>query len=321
MRRACQLALRQGLASPLATNEAVQAMGAATQGARQMSGPSHETPLTKIMPPLVALPRQVLSTAFGLTGQLVSGTASSGQAKGVVSSFADGVLLKEQFVKLTELDVSYWAYWLSTCGYSSQAGFKRLAEAAVAKVPSMEAQQVADLVVGFHKAGCYDKMLFDAVTVHVAQNFVQYETEQLLKMLDAFASLGHYSRELFDDIGDSITYANNYLAPVRAPTNEVCSALAAYAKFNHERADVFVTLARGISEVGLSKLSKEQRSTAVVDALTAFKRFSCYPEQVDALLYYTETESFQADEAFTRSTCAKVFGDKFPKTFAQVLQL
>ncbi len=32
-----------------------------------------------------------------------------------------------------------------------QAGFKRLAEAAVGLVPSMEPQQVTDLVVGFHK--------------------------------------------------------------------------------------------------------------------------------------------------------------------------
>lgn len=30
---------------------------------------------------------------------------------------------------------------------------------------------------------------------------------------------------------------------------QVCAALAAYAKAGHERADVFVTLARGISEV------------------------------------------------------------------------
>lgn len=40
-------------------------------------------------------------------------------------------------------------------------------------------------------------------------------------MLAAFSDLNHYSRELFDDIGDSIAYANNYLAPVRAPTSEV----------------------------------------------------------------------------------------------------
>jgi hypothetical protein len=34
---------------------------------------------------------------------------------------------------------------------------------------------------------------------------------------------------------------------------QVAKALAAYAKFDHERADLFVTLARGISELGLSK--------------------------------------------------------------------
>jgi hypothetical protein len=30
------------------------------------------------------------------------------------------VLMKEQFVKLAELDVAYWTYWLSTSGYASQ---------------------------------------------------------------------------------------------------------------------------------------------------------------------------------------------------------
>jgi len=40
-------------------------------------------------------------------------------------------------------------------------------------------------------------------------------------MLEAFSSFGHYSRELFDDIADSITYANNYLATMRAPTDMV----------------------------------------------------------------------------------------------------
>jgi len=34
---------------------------------------------------------------------------------------------------------------------TTQAGFKRLAEASVTKVPGMEPQQVADLVVGFRR--------------------------------------------------------------------------------------------------------------------------------------------------------------------------
>ncbi len=62
--------------------------------------------------------------------------------------------------------------------------------------------------------------------------------------MSAFADNGHYSAELFDDIADSITYANHYLAPVKVATTEVSAALAAYAKFKHERADLFLTLAR-----------------------------------------------------------------------------
>ncbi len=46
------------------------------------------------------------------------GAATSGAVKSVVTKFAEDVLLKEQFVKLSELDVSYWAYWLSTTGYT-----------------------------------------------------------------------------------------------------------------------------------------------------------------------------------------------------------
>jgi GrpB-like predicted nucleotidyltransferase (UPF0157 family) len=46
--------------------------------------------------------------------------ATSGAVKGVVAKFADDVLLQEQFVKLSELDMSYWAYWLATTGYESK---------------------------------------------------------------------------------------------------------------------------------------------------------------------------------------------------------
>lgn len=283
-------------------NATSQAGAALPQLVRHMggapSGHAPETPLSKVMPPLVALPRQVVSTALGLTCKLVSGAAQSGAVKSAVTSFADQVLMKEQFVKLGELDVAYWSFWLSTSGYTSQAGFKRLAAAAVPRVASMEPQQVADLVVGFHKAAHYDRALFDAVAENVAANFTKFETHQLLPMLNAFAEFNHYSPALFDDIGDSIAYCNHYLAPMKAPTCQVAKALGAYAKFSHERADVFVTLARGISEVGLGELSAEARRNAVVTALRALKKFNFYPEQVDALLYYTESESsaYSADE-------------------------
>jgi len=291
-----------GLVQSSTANATSQASAALPQMVRHMagapSGPAPETPLSKVMPPLVALPRQVVTTALSLTGKLIVGAAQSGAVKSAVTSFAEEVLMKEQFVKLAELDVAYWTYWLSTSGYASQGGYKRLAQAATAKLGAMEPQQVSDLVVGFHKAGYYDRALFDAVAANVSANFTKYETEQLLPLLGALADFGHYTTALFDDIGDSLSYCNHYLAPMKAPTCQVAKALAAYAKFSHERADVFVTLARGISEVGLGELSAESRRTAVVTALRAFKKFNFYPEQVDALLYYTESEAgaYSADE-------------------------
>ncbi len=64
------------------------------------------------------------------------------------------------------------------------------------------------------------------------------------QILSALHDFNHLEGTLLDDIADSITYANHYLAPIRAPVGLVATALAAYAKAGHERADLFVTLSR-----------------------------------------------------------------------------
>lgn len=250
------------------------------------------------MPPIAALPRQVVTTVFSLTGKLIVGAATSGAVKSAVTSFAEEVILKEQFVKLPELDIPYWAYWLSAAGYTSPAGFKRFAEAVIPSVPGLGTEAITSLVSGFHTAGVYDKALFTAVASNISANFTKFETEQLLPIVSALSDFGHYDKALFDDIADSITYANHYLAPIRTPVGLVTKALATYANHGHERADLFVTLARGISELALGKLDKAARKTAVVNGLSAFSKLGFYPEQVDALLYYADTEadSFTTDE-------------------------
>jgi hypothetical protein len=78
------------------------------------------------------------------------GAATSGPVKSLVSSFADKVVMDEMLVKVSDLDPSYWAYWLATTGYSSQSGFKKLADAAKAKASVMSAEQVTSLVTGLH---------------------------------------------------------------------------------------------------------------------------------------------------------------------------
>lgn len=59
--------------------------------------------------------------------------------------------MNESLAKVEEVDVPFWAYWLSVGGYSNHAGFKKFADAAKTKVAGLEPQQVTDLVVAFHK--------------------------------------------------------------------------------------------------------------------------------------------------------------------------
>ena len=65
-----------------------------------------------------------------------------------------------------------------------------------------------------------------------------------LQVLSAFVEFGFYDATAYDDIADSITYCNHYLAPVRACPSQLASAFAAFAKYEHERGDLFVALAR-----------------------------------------------------------------------------
>lgn len=169
------------------------------------------------MPGVVALPRQVVGTAIGLVQKAMMGAATSGYAKGLVTSFAEKVrvervlrpshgtaptgpcracrrfgwadtaavpcmvvvhckcalhhvahthghghtctlhlsgrqaIVDEAIVKVEDVDVPFWAYWLSASGYTSHAGFKKFAEAAKLKVAGLEPQQVVDLTVAFQR--------------------------------------------------------------------------------------------------------------------------------------------------------------------------
>lgn len=64
-----------------------RSFGAAAGG----HGDHPETPLSKIMPPLVAIPRQVVTTAVDMTGKAAVGVATSGTVKDLVTSFAEKV--------------------------------------------------------------------------------------------------------------------------------------------------------------------------------------------------------------------------------------
>ncbi|PNH00281.1 hypothetical protein TSOC_013901, partial [Tetrabaena socialis] len=141
------------LAGQQQTCAAAQAAFTRQFGAPASHGDSPTTPLSPIMPKVVAVPRQVISLALSLTGKAIAGAATSSTVKDLVSSFADKALVSEAIVKVEEVDVAFWAYWLSVAGYSNPAGYKKFAEAAKVKVASLAPQQVTDLVVAFHTYG------------------------------------------------------------------------------------------------------------------------------------------------------------------------
>ena len=66
----------------------------------------------------------------------------------------------------------------------------------------------------------------------------------------------HFSAELFDDIADSITYCNHYMAPIKCSPRDIAACMAAFAKFNHERADLFMSLSKYGGGGGSSSSSK-----------------------------------------------------------------
>lgn len=299
MRRALRVLQQAGVAQDaLALKQQQQVLTAAPGMVRGMAGDAApaDNPLSKIMPQVVAVPRQVLNGVIGLTGQAV--VAAAGMASPLVKSFGDRLCIEGSVANLKDVDTAYWAYWLAETGYDNVMGFRKLAEASIPKVADMDATQVTNLVTGLHKVRVYDKALFQGVAANIGANFTKFDTEQMVAILKAFADNDHFTVTLFDDAADCITYCNHYLAPVKLPTTAIVDTLAAYAKFRHDRGDLFVALCRGISEVGLSKLSAADRKAAVVTGLKALTALNFYPEQVDAMLYYTKTDAgaFSADE-------------------------
>lgn len=294
MQKAGRIALALRQAGVAAESSALPAL------TRQFATPTehHETPLSKFMPAVVSAPRKAVTGALYAVCKGLRGTATSGSAKGLVAKFADKVIVGENLVKVEEIDVPFWASLLSCGGYTNAAGFKKFAEAVKPKLVTLAPCEVTKLTVAFHKANYYDQDLFNGIAANVSANFTKYETEQLLDVLAAFKSFNHLPVEALDDIADSITYCNHYLAPVRCSADKIATAFEAYAKAGVERGDLFVTLARGISEISLGKLSASKRKEVVLTTLRAFNNFSFWPENADALLgaAITSPADYSAEE-------------------------
>ncbi|KAI8466697.1 MAG: hypothetical protein J3K34DRAFT_432899 [Monoraphidium minutum] len=307
MRRvAQQLALNAARGFGGASAEGQQLSGAAVAAARGFAGGPPPVvvpnPLQKIVPPIIyGIKAGVDGIKNGIPAA-ASAIANSGATQGAIAYFADKVLLSGLVGSPAELDIAKWASWLADNGYDSKEGWAKIVAASKEKLPSLTPADVSALLPALHSCRLYDKALFEGCAGIIKAKFMEFETPALCAIAAAYAENDHFEVGLFDDIADSIAYCNHYFAPTVTPLPTIAAVFQAYAKFGHDRADLFIPLARAIHEDRLRALSDADLRTAVTGLLGAFSKLHFWPDCTEALFVAAE----QRPAAFTGADAAVV---------------
>jgi hypothetical protein len=267
-------------------------------------------PLQSIVPPIIAA---VSGTVRGVQKGLPAArdaALSSGAARSAVAWFADRALLSGTFLAPQHLDLPKWATFLAAGGYSDRGGWSKIVEAVRPKAESGEltAEEAEALVAALHRAGEYDKSLFSALAKILKQKFTEASTEGLCASIEAFSANGHFDAELWDDAADGIAYCNHYLAPTKVPVAQICSVLAAYAKYGVDRADLFVTLTRAVNEDRLRPLPDSELSRVCSSLLSSFKTLDFWPDVTEALVLAAKTRPGVSVDAALLDAASKKLG-------------
>lgn len=317
MRRAALLAQLARSAHQCSASSNAQGLAPASAAAARHLSSAHppaapagdKTPLQTYMPMLIGAFPAVYNAAKGAATGLVGGVLHSGAAKSAVTAFADNALVSGAFLDLKDLDLAQWSAWLAAGGYTSQAGWAKIAEAAREQVGAMTPAEAAALGEALHAVGVYDKELFASIAALVKDRFMEFETRGLVKLVPAFADNDAYEEALFDDIADGITYCNHFFAPMHCDVQDVAAVFKAFAKYGHDRADLFVALSRGLLESRLKELDDKQLASTLMDLLAAFDRFGFWPDATEGLFVVAEQRAAalgEADRARVAGYVAKV---------------
>ncbi|KAF8059110.1 hypothetical protein HT031_005282 [Scenedesmus sp. PABB004] len=282
-RRAGAVAAAEGAAAgwPAASAPAQQALRGLAGGPGPAIVPN---PLQQIVPPILK------GIGGGLSGAKAGAAAAweqvtSGPAtRGAIAYFADKLLLSGTFVSPEDLDLAKWAAWLAGNGYTSKAGWDVLVAGIKAKASSLGPAEIETLGPALHAVGRYDKELFATFAETIKARFTECETAGLARLLPVYAAHDYFDAALWDDVADAITYANHYLAPGAVPLPDIAALFAAYAKYEVDRGDLFVALARSIHEDRLRALDDEGLKAVVGSLLGSFKALGFYPDCTEALL-------------------------------------
>lgn len=182
----------------------------------------------------------------------------------------------------------------------------------------MEASQLAMVMSASHAMGHYDKALLAAVAAGLKAKWMALSTPEALSILRTFSAAGHYDRELYDDLADSITYCNHMYSALFIDPRLVADGFAAYAKFNHERCDLLIQLTRGVCDEEIERLAPADRRNVVMSILRAFAHFNFWPEVTQSLFVLTKlrgSDYSPADMAEVAGYVAKVEGLYGPLTY------
>lgn len=290
-----------------------QPAGAAPSGVRGFAAGGEppkivETPLRKIVPPIMkAAGMAVRGVQDGLGAAANGLAAASGPA---ITYFADNMLLSGSFLDMKDIDVAKWAHWLAGSGYTTRSGWDQIVAWGRDNAASLSAAQASALIDALYTVDRYDKELFTALAGVIQDKYMDFETEAMCRIAAAYAENDHFEVSLFDDIADSIAYCNHYFAPDMISLKDITACLAAYAKYGHDRADLFTTLARTVHEDRLKKLSDEELRATVMGLLRAFNKLEFWPDCTEALLVAAQLKpgAFGADAAEIASITTKLEG-------------
>lgn len=241
-------------------------------------------PLQQIVPPIIkGIKATVDGVSAGLSGAsqfLREGPAT----RGALHYFADKFLLSGTYVDADSIDAPKWAAMLAETGYDSKEGWNVLMTQLRANVDKLSPAEVEALIPALNSVGRYEKELFLKMAEIVKAKFTEFETPGLCKILPVYASHDHFDMALWDDVADSITYCNHYMAASNAHLVDVAATFAAFTKYEMDRGDMFVALARNIHEDKINALSDDDLKKVVGSLLSSFKALKFYPDCTQALL-------------------------------------
>lgn len=289
MRRASLALLARSGALASAEQQAVAAgCGAAAGQVRRFAAGEPPkivpNPLQQIVPPIISGIGAAVSGLKSGSAALLDAITSGPATRSAIAAVADHVLLNGTVLSADQIDLPKWAAWLAANGYANKAGWDKILAALKASASSLQPADIEALGPALHSVGRYDRELFEAFAGVVKARFVEFGTPGLAALLPVYAAHDYFDAALWDDVADAITYANHYLAPGTVPLPDIAALLAAYAKYEVNRGDLFVALSRCIHEDRVSALDDAGLKQVVGSLLTSFKALAFFPDCTEALL-------------------------------------